>query len=134
MKWPARRDVVRARRSASSPHSEEEWDRWFAWYPVIVATGKDSAYWVWLEFVERKWRASRYGSGSKWRRYRLPKPGVRQRLRNLAELLANLMARLAGRDHLVRNNEAIRSDRAVTLIHRVVIAVTSSGFRFWQPA
>ncbi len=95
MKWPARRDVKRVVRSATtSPRAEEEWDRWFAWYPVVVVTGPHSAHWVWLEFVERKWRTSRYGSGGKRRRYRLPKPEVRQRLQNLAELTQKLDAAL----------------------------------------
>jgi hypothetical protein len=52
MKWLAQKDVTSFR---SSPHSEGEWDRWFAWYPVRMATSKFSAHWVWLQFVERKW-------------------------------------------------------------------------------
>jgi hypothetical protein len=88
MKWLARRDVSSPRPS----HSEGEWDRWFAWYPVIMATSKFSAHWAWLEFVERKWSKSIYGSGRKKRRYRLPKKEVHQRLRNLAELTRKLDA------------------------------------------
>ena len=88
MKWLARRDVG----SARSSHSEGEWDRWFAWYPVVIATSKFSAQWAWLEFVERKWSASIYGTGRKKRRYRLPKKEVRQRLRNLSELTRKLDA------------------------------------------
>jgi hypothetical protein len=99
MKWLARRDVG----SARSSHSEGEWDRWFAWYPVVIATSKFSAQWVWLEFVERKWSAGIYGTGRKKRRYRLPKKEVRQRLRNLSELIGNLMPRGLGRDRVVRN-------------------------------
>jgi hypothetical protein len=61
MKWLARRDVG----SARSSHAEGEWDRWFVWYPVVIATSKISAQWVWLEFVERKWSAGIYGTGRK---------------------------------------------------------------------
>jgi hypothetical protein len=67
MKWHAQRDVVCSR---SPSHSEGQWGRWFAWYPVTIATSKDSARWVWLEFVERKWTASRYGR-TRRRSYRL---------------------------------------------------------------
>jgi hypothetical protein len=42
---------------------------------VCLATGRDSVHWVWREFVERKWNTSRYGTGRKKRRYRLPMPG-----------------------------------------------------------
>jgi hypothetical protein len=66
--WPGRKDVVCSR---SPSYSEGAWSRWFAWYPVTIATSPYSAGWVWLEFVERKWSTSRYGSGSKRRRYRL---------------------------------------------------------------
>jgi hypothetical protein len=60
MKWPARKQINLSERS---PHSEgDEWERWFAWYPTVVVTGRDSAQWVWLEFIDRKWRTSRYGS------------------------------------------------------------------------
>jgi hypothetical protein len=86
MKWLAQKDVTSFR---SSPHSEGEWDRWFAWYPVTVVTTKYSAHWVWLAFVERKWSYSRHGTGTRRRRYRLPHnsiPDVRQRLRNLKDL------------------------------------------------
>jgi hypothetical protein len=88
MKWLARRDVG----SAKPSHSEGEWDRWFAWYPVTMATSKFSAHWMWLYFVERKWSTSIYGSGRKKRRYRLPKKEVHQRLRNLSELTRKLDA------------------------------------------
>ncbi len=93
MRIPTRR-LVEVRR-AKSP-SEGEWNRWFAWYPVLIATGENLAHWVWLEFVERKWRTSRYGSKRK-RRYRLPqksKTGVPERLHNLAELTRKLDAAL----------------------------------------
>ena len=75
MKWLAQKDV----RVGSWSHSEGEWGRWFAWYPVTVVTSKYSAH-VWLAFVERKWSASVYGTGTRRRRYRLPhnsKPDVR---------------------------------------------------------
>ena len=94
MRWLARKDV---RLSEMSPHSEGEWHRWFAWYPVVVVTGRDSAHWVWLEFIERKWRTSRRGSGRKHRRYRLPgnsKSNIQQRLHNLRELGQKLHAAL----------------------------------------
>ena len=81
MKWLARRDVG----SARSSHSE---DRWFAWYPVVIATSKFSAQWVWLEFVERKWSAGIYGTGRKKRRYRLPKKEARQSSFVLALILS----------------------------------------------
>jgi hypothetical protein len=90
MKLRTRRDVVI---SGSSPYSEGEWDRWFAWYPVPVVTSKYSAHRVWLAFVERKWSTSRYGNGTRRRRYRLPhnsKPDVRQRLDNLKKLIQKL--------------------------------------------
>jgi hypothetical protein len=90
MKWFAQKDVTIFR---SSSHSEGEWDRWFAWYPVLMATSKFSAHWVWLQFVERKWSTSVYGTGRKKRRYRLPKsskPDVRQRLQNLKDLTQKL--------------------------------------------
>jgi hypothetical protein len=77
----------------SSSHSEGEWDGWFAWYPVLLATSKFSAHWVWLQFVERRWSISVYGTGRKKRRYRLPKnskPDVRQRLQNLKDLTQKL--------------------------------------------
>jgi len=61
MKWRARSEVGSARPS----HSEGEWDRWFAWYPVTIATSRFSAHWVWLDFVERKWSTCIYGSGRK---------------------------------------------------------------------
>jgi beta-lactamase superfamily II metal-dependent hydrolase len=57
-----------------------------------MATSKFSAHWAWLEFVERKWIKSIYGSGRKNRRYRLPKKEVHQRLRNLSELTRKLDA------------------------------------------
>ena len=97
MKWTARRKV---RLTEKSAQSEGKWDRWFAWYPVAMATAEDSPKWVWLEFVERKWSTSRYGVRSKFR-YRLPdnsKPNVQQRLRNLAELTRKLDAILARSD------------------------------------
>jgi hypothetical protein len=89
MKLRSRKEI---RRSASH-HSEGEWDRWFAWYPISVVTSKYSAHWVWLQFVERKWSTSVYGTGRKKRRYRLPKsskPDVRQRLQNLKDLTQKL--------------------------------------------
>jgi len=88
MKWGSRIQVGSARPS----HSEGEWDRWFAWYPVTIAKSGFSAHWVWLEFVERKWSTSIYGSGRKKRRYRLPKKDVHQRWRNVAELTRKLDA------------------------------------------
>jgi hypothetical protein len=90
MKWLAQKDVVY---SISPSHSEGEWGRWFAWYPVTVVTSKYTAHWVWLAFVERKWSASRYGTRTRRRRYRLPhtsKPDVRQRLHNLTKLTHKL--------------------------------------------
>jgi hypothetical protein len=57
-----------------------------------MATSKFSAHWVWLQFVERKWSTSVYGTATKNRRYRLPKnskPDVRQRLQNLKDLTQN---------------------------------------------
>ena len=89
MKWLAQKDVCVSSRS----HSEAEWGRWFAWYPVTVVTSKYSAHWVWLAFVERKWSAGVYGTGTRRRRYRLPhnsKPDVRQRLHNLKKLTQKL--------------------------------------------
>src|SRR6516225_3825346 len=92
MKLRRRNDVVIGS-SGRSPHSDGEWGRWFAWYPVTIATSWHSARWVWLEFVERKWSSSRYGNGTRRRRYRLSrnsKPDVRQRLHNFKELTQKL--------------------------------------------
>lgn len=86
MKLSARKEV----RITSS--QSEGWDRWFAWYPVTIATSRFSAHWVWLDFVERKWSTCIYGSGRKKRRYRLPKKEVHPRLRNLAKLTRKLDA------------------------------------------
>src|SRR5436305_13375197 len=94
MKWPVRKDIVCWR---SPYHSEGEWGRWFAWYPITVVTSKYSAHWVWLAFVEWKWSTSRYSTGRRRRRYRLPhnsKPDVRQRLHNLKLLTQKLDAAL----------------------------------------
>jgi predicted metal-binding membrane protein len=107
MKWPARKNVRHSeknvRRSAMSPDSEGEWHCWFAWYPVAMATARDSTHWVWLEFVERKWRTSKHGSGRKRLRYRLlpvnSKPYVQQRLHNLAELTRKLDVALCRADN-----------------------------------
>lgn len=57
----------RTRTFVRIPHSEGEWDRWFAWYPVVVPA-EGSARLVWLEAVERRWSTTRYRK----RRYRLP--------------------------------------------------------------
>src|SRR5207248_6884870 len=78
MKLRARKGVISSR--SSSAHSDGEWGRWFAWYPVVMATRSNSTHWVWLELVERKWSTSVYGTGTKRRRYRLPrksKPDLR---------------------------------------------------------
>ena len=94
MKWPAQKDVVYSR---SPFHSEGEWGCCFAWYPVTVVTSKYSSHWVWLQFVERKWSTSRYGTGMRRRRYRPPdnsKRDVRQRLHNLKHLTQKLDAAL----------------------------------------
>jgi hypothetical protein len=91
MKLRARNDVVISS-SGKSSLSDAEWGRWFAWYPVTIATSRHSARWVWLEFVERKWSSSRYG-GTRRRRYRMSrnlKPDVRQRLQNLEDLTQKL--------------------------------------------
>lgn len=88
MKWLARSDVGSIR--SSSHFSGGEWERWFAWYPVRMATSKFSIHWVALQFVERKWSTGIYGTGRKQRRYRLPKKEVNQRLRHLAELSRKL--------------------------------------------
>ena len=96
MKLRKRKDIVVT--YVSSPHSDKEWGRWFAWYPVTIATSRHSARWVWLEFVERKWTSSRYGNGTRRRRYRVSrnsKPDARQRLHNLKELTQKLDAELS---------------------------------------
>ncbi len=69
MKWLAQRRVHNTRETAGSRSAEAVWERWFAWYPVAVAN-REHSYWVWLEFVERKWGRNRY-SGRRKRRYRL---------------------------------------------------------------
>ena len=48
-----------------------EWHRWFAWYPVSIATRDGKLHYAWLRFVERKWGTGRYSGTMKWR-YRLP--------------------------------------------------------------
>ena len=81
----------RTRRFMQKPHSAGEWDRWFAWYPVVVPTRESSASWVWLEVVERRWSKTRRQK----RRYRLPdnsEPQADQRLDNLAELARRIAA------------------------------------------
>ena len=98
MKWTAR-SIVRVVETSPQPGQPEcKWNRWFAWYPVTIATGEDFAQWVWLEFVERRWSASRYGNRNV-RRYRLAlKWRVKRRLRNIAELTQKLDAILARSD------------------------------------
>jgi hypothetical protein len=48
--------------------SQGEWDRWFAWHPVVVPIKGGAARLIWLEVVKRRWSASRYLK----RHYRLP--------------------------------------------------------------
>src|SRR6476659_4753550 len=67
MKWSLRnhsrlsRAMARLRGSIETRRvlDELEWHRWFAWYPVVVATDNERAYWAWLQFVERKTHWSR---------------------------------------------------------------------------
>jgi hypothetical protein len=72
---PLRRAVSQLKRSIDRTRtpdlmSQSEWHRWFAWYPVNIATDESLAYWAWLEFVERKWGFNTYTG--KWiLRYRL---------------------------------------------------------------
>jgi hypothetical protein len=105
MKWPARKNVRVSEKNvrlSEMSHSEGEGHRWFAWYPVSMATARDLAHGVWLEFVERKWRTSKHGSGRKRLRYRLPvnsEPDVQQRLHNLTELARKLDVALRRADN-----------------------------------
>ena len=42
-------------RIRTHPKNLYKWERWFAWYPVIIKkdTNKENDITVWLEFVER---------------------------------------------------------------------------------
>jgi hypothetical protein len=46
-----------------------EWDRWFAWYPVVIWIERVPTR-AWLRYVERKLGTSRLTGERKWR-YRL---------------------------------------------------------------
>src|SRR5262245_62392603 len=147
MKWSARKKVrlseKNVRLSEMSPSSEGEWHRWFAWYPVSMATARDSVHWVWLEFVERKWRTSKHGSGRKRLRYRLPvnsEPDVQQRLHNLTELARKLDVALRRADN--RSSGALRraaSDpfrlqRKIVLGLLLALAAAAWAVLVWQHA
>jgi predicted metal-binding membrane protein len=140
MKWPARKNV---RLSEMSPYSEGEWHRWFAWYPVSMATARDSTHWVWLEFVERKWRTSKYGSGRKRLRYRLPvnsEPDVQQRLHNLTELARKLDVALRRADNKPSGalrcaaRDPFRLQRNVVLGLLLALAAAAWAVLVWQHA
>jgi predicted metal-binding membrane protein len=140
MKWPPRKNV---RLSEMSPHSEGEWHRWFAWYPVPVVSGRDSVHWVWLEFMEWKWRTSRYGNETKRPRYRLPrnsKPDLQQRLHNLAELTRKLDAarRRAGNkpSRALRRaaRDPFRLQRNLVLGLLLTLAAAAWAVLVWQHA
>jgi predicted metal-binding membrane protein len=140
MKWPARKNV---RLSEMSPHSEGEWHRWFAWYPVSMATARDSTHWVWLEFVERKWRTSRYGNATKQLRYRLPvnsEPDVQQRLHNLTELARKLDVALRRADNKTSGalrraaRDPLRLQRNVVLGLLLALAAAAWTVLVWRHA
>jgi predicted metal-binding membrane protein len=140
MKWPARKNV---RLSEMSPHSEGEWHRWFAWYPVSMATARDSTHWVWLEFVERKWRTSRYGNATKQLRYRLPvnsEPDVQQRLHNLTELARKLDVALRRADNKPSGalrraaRDPLRLQRNVVLGLLLALAAAAWTVLVWRHA
>ena len=42
---------------------DDQWRRWFAWYPVLT----EKKEWVWLEYVERQEYASYGGGGYHYR-------------------------------------------------------------------
>jgi hypothetical protein len=52
--------------------SKKEWERWFAWHPIIVSGTSTSYKIVWLEYVERKMVNSSFIFGEFWYEYRLP--------------------------------------------------------------
>src|SRR4029453_4553906 len=140
MKWPARKNV---RLSEMSPHSEGEWHRWFAWYPVSMATARDSTHWVLLEFVERKWRTSRYGNATKQLRYRLPvnsEPDVQQRLHNLTELARKLDVALRRADNKPSGalrraaRDPLRLQRNVVLGLLLALAAAAWTVLVWRHA
>jgi predicted metal-binding membrane protein len=140
MKWPPRKNV---RLSEMSPHSEGEWHRWFAWYPVSMATARDSTHWVWLEFVERKWRTSRYGNATKQLRYRLPvnsEPDVQQRLHNLTELARKLDVALRRADNKPSGalrraaRDPLRLQRNVVLGLLLALAAAAWTVLVWRHA
>src|SRR5262245_64160388 len=143
MKWPSRKKV-RIRLSAErSPYSEGEWHRWFAWYPVSMATARDSTHWVWLEFVERKWRTSTSGSGRKRLHYRVPansEPDVQQRLHNLTELARKLDVALRRADNKSSGalrraaSDPFRLQRKIVLGLLLALAAAAWAVLVWQHA
>ena len=47
-----------------------EWERWYAWYPVIIVSGTNFPYkrtTVWREYVERKYWGNWAGGGYEYR-------------------------------------------------------------------
>ena len=59
MKW--------ATRSPKRLMTNANWHRWFAWYPVLIAIEGTPDYWVWLEYIERKWKRGPYSDEGRWR-------------------------------------------------------------------
>src|SRR5262249_14489071 len=116
MKLRARTDVVINSRG-SSPHSDGEWGRWFAWYPVFIATGRNSVHWVWLEFVERKWSTSSVRKRRRVGRERHPAQRRRYRQKPFATGLKE-----------IRDDRAITSGNAVFVHSSIRVRNTVQQF------
>jgi len=48
-----------------------EWMPWFAWAPCFIIEN-DIHYWVWLEWIERRWYSDSYDFELSGWSYRLP--------------------------------------------------------------
>ena len=66
MKW-ATRSHRRQMRYNKRQWTNSNWHRWFAWYPVLIAIEGTPDYWVWFEYIERKWKRAAYSGEGSWR-------------------------------------------------------------------
>ena len=48
MRWATRQHVLTSRAKRRSL-----WQRWFAWYPVVVSVEEEFDHWVWFEHLEK---------------------------------------------------------------------------------
>jgi hypothetical protein len=67
VRWATRQHVLTSRAKRRSL-----WQRWFAWYPVVVSVEEEFDHWVWFEHLERKWSLGRYGDQKGHWKYRHP--------------------------------------------------------------